>query len=147
MVKTHDGGDDYYYTTFYAPFDVLLPDDAAGKTYNAYICKNWRDEGVNPVLVPAVGDYEEGKFVPANTPVIIRAKDESENVKLTLPSSAPSSALSCVFTGSYMEKLLAVDAAHDVYTLGVPMITGIIIIIVFFRIGDHWLSSLENVLL
>ena len=123
MVKTHDGGDDYYYTTFYAPFDVLLPDDAAGKTYNAYICKNWRDEGVNPVLVPAVGDYEEGKFVPANTPVIIRAKDESENVKLTLPSSAPSSALSCVFTGSYMEKLLAVDAAHDVYTLGVPMIT------------------------
>ena len=123
MVTTHNGGDGYYYATFYAPFDVLLPNDRGDSTYNAYICKKWRDEGVNPVPVPATGVYEEGKFVPAETPVIIRVKDESGSVQLTLPSTSPSSALSCVFTGSHLEKLLALDAAHDVYTLGVPMIS------------------------
>ena len=129
-IATNNGGDGYYYATFCAPFDVLLPNDVAAdpsnsitaKTYNAYICKKWYAEGVNPSPVPARGDYLEGKFVPAGTPVIIRVKDESGSVKLTLPSTSPSSSLSCIFSGSYLEKLLAAsNPANDVFTFGLPM--------------------------
>ncbi len=125
-VATNNGGDGYYYSTLYMPFDVLLPADAASKTYNAYICKKWHNEGVNPVPVPekkiAETTYGEGKFVPAGTPVIIRTNDDSEEMKLTLPSATPSSSLSCVFTGEYLEKKLdASSPARDVYTLGLPM--------------------------
>ena len=90
-ITTNNGGDDYYYATFCAPFDVLLPADAGGKTYNAYVCKKWYDTGVHPVKVPAVTtpSYSEGKFVPAGTPVIIRTSDESGSVKLALPSNGP----------------------------------------------------------
>ena len=123
MLATNQGGDGYYYATFYAPYDVLLPDDGGGKTYNAYVCKTWHNEGVNPALVPATGLYGEGKLIPVATPVIIRTNDESESLTLTLPSDAPSSALSCALTGSYMEQLLEVDATRDVYTLGLPMVS------------------------
>ena len=122
VIATNNGGDGYYYATFYAPFDVKLPNDADGKTYNAYVCTKWYDTGVFPVAVPATSvnevNFTEGKFVPGNTPVIIRVKDESGSLTLTLPTTSPSSAESCVFTGSHLEQLLAVDASHDVYTLG-----------------------------
>ena len=122
-IKTNQGGDGYYYATFYAPFDVLLPADGGGHTYNAYICKKWHNEGVNPVSVPAYSTYAEGKFIPAGTPVIIRTNDEVGIVTLTLPNSeGPSSPLSCIFTGSYLEKKLdASDPERDVFTLGLPM--------------------------
>ena len=121
IIATNNGGDGYYYATFYAPFDVLLPADGGGNTYNAYTCRKWYNEGVNPVPVPAVGVYDEGKFVPAGTPVIIRTNDDSDQMTLTLPSNAPSNPLTCVFMGSYLDSLLAVDADHDVYTFGLPM--------------------------
>lgn len=125
-IKTNKGGDGYYYSTLYLPYDVLLPADAGGKTYNAYTCKKWHNEGVNPVPVPektiAETTYDEGKFIPAGTPVIIRTNDDSESLSLTLPTTAPSSSLDCVFTGSYLEKKLeASNPARDVYTLGLPM--------------------------
>ena len=125
VITTNNGGDDYYYTTFCAPFDVQLPTDADSKTYNAFICETWQDEGLHTAKVPAVGEtYAAGKFVPAGTPVIIRTNDNSGNMKLKIPSNSPSSALSsCVFSGEYLEQLLAVDAAHDVYTLGLPFIS------------------------
>ena len=126
-IKTNKGGDGYYYSTLYLPYDVLLPADAGGHTYNAYICKKWHNEGVNPVPVPektiAETTYGEGKFVPAGTPVIIRTNDDSESISLMLPNDAPSpTPLSCVFTGSYLEKKLeASNPTRDVYTLGLPM--------------------------
>ena len=121
-ITTNDGGDEYYYSSFYAPYDVLLPADAGGKTYNAYVCKKWHNKGVNPVLVPEFSTYAEGKFVPAGTPVIIRTNDDSEVMTLTLPGNPPSSSLDDnIFSGTYLEQLLALDAAHDVYTLGLPM--------------------------
>lgn len=123
QIPTNNGGDGYYYATFYAPFDVLLPSDHGDSTYNAYTCSQWYDEAIHPTAVPAVSTYAEGKFVPAGTPVIIRVKDESGILTLTLPSTAPSTPLSCVFKGQYLEKLLDVDKDHDVYTLGVPMIS------------------------
>ena len=127
-VATNNGGDGYYYSTLYVPYDVLLPADAGGKTYNAYICKKWYNEGVNPVPVPektiAETTYGEGKFVPAGTPVIIRTNDETGTVTLTLPSNEPTipvpAKLGCVFSGEYLEKLLAADSDHKVYTLGLP---------------------------
>ena len=68
--------------------------------------------------------YSLGKFVPAGIPVIIRTSDESGSVKLALPSDGPTpSSISCVFSGKYLEQLLGVDAAHDVYTLGLPFTT------------------------
>lgn len=126
VIATNNGGDSHYYATFCAPYDVLLPADAGGHTYNAYICTDWHDEGINPVAVPektiAETIYGKGKFVPAGTPVIIRTNDESESVTLTLPSVSSSEALSCIFTGSYLEKKLdASNPARDVFTLGLPM--------------------------
>ena len=125
-IRTNNGGDGFYYSTLYLPYDVLLPADAGGKTYNAYTCKKWHNEGVNPVPVPektiAETTYDEGKFIPAGTPVIIRTNNDSESLSLTLPTTAPSSSLDCVFTGSYLEKKLeASNPARDVYTLGLPM--------------------------
>ena len=120
VITTNQGGDGYYYATLYLPYDVLLPADGGGHTYNAYVCTKWYDTGVHPAPVPAVSPYAEGKLVPAGTPVIIRTNDESGSMTLTLPNTTTSPKLSCVFTGSYLEQLLALDAAHDVYTLGLP---------------------------
>ena len=129
MVTMNNGGDDYYYTTFCAPFDVLLPNNVTAdpekeitaKDYYAYVCDKWDEKNLHPTKVPASSPYTIGKFVPAGTPVIIRTSDESGSMKLTLPNNTPTpSSISCVFSGKYLEQLLAVDAAHDVYTLGLP---------------------------
>lgn len=132
VVATNKGGDDYYYTTFYAPFDVLLPanveeDEDKGitaKEYNAYICESWNNKALTPIKVPESGSHAAGKFVPAGTPVIIRTSDESGSIKLTIPTNEPTTPatpkLGCAFSGEYLEQLLALDASHDVYTLGLP---------------------------
>ena len=116
-ISTNNGGDGYYYATFYAPYDVMLPDNAA-----AFTCDKWNENGVHPTKVPG----SEGKFIPAETPVIIRTTDESGNLTLTLPNSEPaSSSITNIFIGSYLEQLLDVDADHDVYTLGLPFISNV----------------------
>lgn len=119
-IATNNGGDGYYYSTFCAPYDVLLPNDVY-----AYTCDRWDDKNLHPKKVPAKDTYAAGKFVPAGTPVIIRTNDESGSMKLTLPSNAPTAAISsCVFSGKYLEQLLPLDAGgtwtNDVYTLGLP---------------------------
>jgi hypothetical protein len=125
VIATNNGGDGYYYATFYAPFDVTLPANKGEKTYNAYVCNEWHTEAVHPVAVPArtisEDSYEEGKFVPGGTPVIIRVKDETGKITLTLPTATPNSPVSCIFKGKYLEQLLAVDEDNNVYTMGVPM--------------------------
>ena len=99
---------------------MQLPKDNGSKTYNAYIGTSWSDTNVRTAKVTKKG-YIDGKFIPAGTPAIIRTTDESGNVKLAIPTSTPSEPLSsCVFSGSYLEQLLDVDADHDVYTLGLP---------------------------
>ena len=115
LIETHSGGDGYYYSTFCAPYDVTLPTDAGGKTYNAYVCTTWNTDNIHPTSI--------GKTITAGTPAIIRTTDTSGSVKVTLPGTA-SSAASCVFTGKYLEQLLATITADDkVYTFGLP-ITG-----------------------
>lgn len=128
-VTTNNGGDDYYYTTFYAPYDVLLP-DVEGKKYDAYTCDTWQNTGLKTAKVPASSPYLAGKFVPAETPVIIRTDDNSGSINLSLPSTSPTTPdppLRCVFLGQYLEQLLAADEAHDVYTFGLPFTTDVTI--------------------
>ena len=115
-VTMNNGGDGYYYATFCAPFDVLLPD---GESY-AYVCAEWNTTNVHPTKVPASSPHAAGKFVPAGSPVIFRTTDNSGSITLSLPSSSLSSSLSSQFTGQYLEQLLAADASHDVYTFGLP---------------------------
>ncbi|MBE6324158.1 MAG: hypothetical protein E7074_04160 [Bacteroidales bacterium] len=128
QVTMNNGGDDYYYATFCAPYDVVLPADDGDKKYYAYVCDKWSDTNLHPTKVPEVTgspSYAAGKFVPAGTPVIFRIKDESGSMKLTLPNSSPASPVAGnIFSGKYLEQLLPLDAGdkwlHDVYTLGLP---------------------------
>ena len=125
-VTMNNGGDNYYYATFYAPFDVLLPADDGDKKYYAYVCSEWNDKNMHPAKVEAHSPYAAGKFVPAKTPVIFRTTDTSGSISLTLPTSTPAlSPLPCDFIGQYLEQMLAVDADHDVYTFGLPFTSDI----------------------
>ena len=125
MLATNDGGDGYFYATFCAPYDVQLPAKVGSTEYLAYICTAWNSQAIHPTKVPASGDYLEGKFVPAGTPVIIRTTDNTGKMKLTLPKNSPTDALTCVFTGKYLEQLLATEitAEDKIYAFGLP-ITG-----------------------
>ena len=58
------------------------------------------------------------QFIPANTPVIIRTKNTSGEVTMALPTTTPSSAVSCVFTGQYLEQELAQNSSDYVFTFG-----------------------------
>ena len=86
---------------------------------------------MHPQKVPEVTgttSYDEGKFVPAGTPVILRVKDESGSMKLTLPNNAPTTIsdptnplTKNIFSGKYLEQKLG--SGSDVYTLGLPFIS------------------------
>ena len=69
------------------------------------------------------GTYDgNDKFVPACTPVIIRSTATSTT--LALPEDKPiASALTCMFTGEYLEQLLTPenDGTNDVYSFGLPV--------------------------
>lgn len=113
MVTTNNGGDGHYYTTFYAPFDVKLPDDSGTKTYEAYYSERWIPSGIHVKRI-------ESGVIPTGTPVIIRTTDDTEKIKLSFPTESATAISGNIFLGSYLEKLLDVDASHDVYTLGLP---------------------------
>lgn len=125
-VKTNNGGDNYYYTTFCAPFDVLMTNERDV----AYVIP----PGEWPTLAPPTttkgnlypkeigqyntGDYDKNnQFIPAGTPVIIRTSNPIGYVTMALPTSIPSSSVSCLFTGKYLEQMLT-QGADDVYVFG-----------------------------
>ena len=129
-VKTHDDGNAIRYTTFYAPFDVLLTNATTDMAYivptgaltppltadtqYAIHPKKLGDEGVN------TGTYAGNNlFIPAGTPVIIRTKATSGYVTLALPTTTPSSPVSCVFTGQYLEQMLT-HGSDYVFVFGRP---------------------------
>lgn len=125
-VKTNNGGDNYYYTTFCAPFDVLMTNERDV----AYVIP----PGEWPTLAPPtttkgnlypkeIGEYNtsdyasNNQFIPAGTPVIIRTSNPIGYVTMALPTSSPSSSVSCLFTGKYLEQMLT-QGADDVYVFG-----------------------------
>jgi len=129
-VTTNSGADGYYYTTFCAPYDVLLK----GANDAAYICKQWE---TNIIHLKKVGKYnteENGcpedyrgndKFIPAGTPVVIRTPTVGD-VSMTLPGTVSTSIGACIFSGKYLEqKLDATDPVKDVYTFGLPYASGL----------------------
>lgn len=124
-------GTTYYYTTFYAPFDILLPEDDTSvtphKLYTAYVCQEgfspW--PGDNGELHPKpIGEFNTGgyqgndQFVPAGTPVLIATTDNAGSIKATIPTNSPSTPLASIFTGQYLEQKL--DAGNDVFVFGLP---------------------------
>ena len=118
-IATNDGKDNHYYATFYAPFDVLLTDADNDK---AYVVPNgqWDTEIIYPKEIGEynTGDYaDNSQFIPAGTPVIIRSKNNGGTVTLALPNTTPSSAVSCVFSGQYLEQMLP-HGSDNVYSFG-----------------------------
>ena len=168
-ITTHSGGDEgtygtaYNYSTFYAPFDILLPDDENDendntkitKQYRAFICDRkispWNDTELHPRPISWYNieenncpeDYRSSmKFVPAGTPVILAAKDNSDSgyIKATIPTSSPSTSASLAenfkvklngtdldndprnntLTGQHLEQKLAEGDKEYVYVFGLP---------------------------
>lgn len=145
-LSVHSGGDageygtTYYYSTWYAPFDVLLPDDNDAKRYVAYLCDNghspWPDVNpgeLHPQLMSVYNTEANGcpegyrgsdKFIPANTPALIATTDNAGVVMMTIPTSAPSTVTipnGNTFSGVFLEqKLEAADPVRDVYVFGLP---------------------------
>ena len=120
-VATHNGGDTYYYTTFCAPFDVLLTNAANDK---AYVVSS--DKWNTDILYPeAIGQHNTGgytgndQFIPAGTPVIIRTKSTTGYVTMALPTTTPSTPVSCAFSGKYLEQMLT-HGSDYVYAFGRP---------------------------
>lgn len=140
-LKMNKGGDGYYYASFCAPFDVLLTDEDNDA---AYISLVWDTEILHLKNVGRFNTIVNGcpagfvgsnQFVPAGTPVIIRSNNA--NVTMALPTTEPSTSLttnfhyvhseeddivSNIFSGSYLERLLAEETgSNDVYVFGVPV--------------------------
>jgi hypothetical protein len=121
-------GETYYHTTFYAPFDVLISGDL-GKAYTCVQDDSpWPNTTTGDLHPKPIGAYnntgtyaENDNFVPAGTPVMIATTDNSGTVKLTIPTTSPSSSISTIFSGEYLEQKL--DGTNIVYTFGLPFIS------------------------
>lgn len=136
-VKTNNGGDNYYYTTFCAPFDVLMTNERDV----AYVIPEgeWPTTTTPGNLYPKeIGEYTSAgnnQFIPARTPVIIRTSNPIGYVTMALPNSNPSpSPVSCLFTGKYLEQMLD-QGADDVYVFGRDLGT-------YKKAGDYASSGL-----
>jgi len=145
---------DYYFATLYVPYDVVLPD---GEVY-AYAGlrtkndgkgteKDWRlqCEKLNAQTIGGT-TYAKGKYIPAGTPVLIRAtategtvsgtvsdydydhaNTNSYYITLTIPSYAPATATeglvasvtgTNIFQGKYLEQELSGTEGTDVPASG-----------------------------
>ena len=124
---TNNGGDENYYTTFYAPFDVLLTDEKD----EAFVLPELPDGGwpttKTTIHLKKIGQYNtagtyagKSNFIPARTPVIIRTKNTGGEITMALPTTTPSSEVSCVFTGEYLEQMLAQSSTDYVFAFGRP---------------------------
>lgn len=137
-VKTNNGGDNYYYTTFCAPFDVLMTSERDV----AYVIPpgpgEWPTTTTPGNLYPKeIGEYTSAgnnQFIPAGTPVIIRTSNPIGYVTMALPTSIPSSSVSCLFTGKYLEQMLT-QGDDDVYVFGRDLGT-------YVKAGDYKTSGL-----
>lgn len=138
-VRINDGGDDHYYATFCAPFDVLLTD--AEKDV-AYIVPS---DGWPTIEAPSTAGIAKSKkiglyntadngcperyrgnnqFIPAGVPAIIRSTSTNGYVTLALPTTTPSTSVlthlsGTALSGKYLEQML--DHGSDyVYAFGLP---------------------------
>ena len=125
-VVTKNGGDDYYYTTFYAPFDALL----TSANDVAYIVPSGKWPTITPPETTAVFHPKKigtvntepyagnDQFIPAGTPVIIRTKNTGGEVTMVMPNATPSATIATALSGKYLEQMLAQDAGNLIYVFG-----------------------------
>jgi hypothetical protein len=133
-VTTNNGGDENYYTTFYAPFDVLLTNEKD----EAFILPTGGWPTITPPETKAVihpkkiGQYNtaangcpvdyrgNNQFIPAGTPVIIRTKNTGGEITMALPTVTPSTSISNDLSGEYLEQMLDQNSSKYVFTFGRP---------------------------
>ena len=144
-LKLVDGGDGYYYSSLYVPYDVKLPAGAS-----AYTCRYTTDDQGSRLTCYSV-DYDNeaqnrdnDRFVPASTPVVVKvpsslasydALTSCYSITLTLPSTAPSATINAqdnVLKGEYLTQNLYNQPEYQsqlsgktVYVLGVSSRHGI----------------------
>ena len=136
-IKLVDGKDGYYYSSFYVPYDILLPEGAV-----AYTSRYTTDDSGSRLTCYSV-DFDNlaenrlnDRFVPAGTPVVIKVDgnyvhiDDATGVKaitVTLPNNSPSAGINPdnVLEGAYLTQNLfnerpAADlSGKTVYVFGV----------------------------
>jgi hypothetical protein len=131
-VTTNNGGDENYYTTFYAPFDVLLTNEKN----EAFILPTGWWPTITPPETKAVihpkkiGQYNteangcpdkyqgSNQFIPAGTPVIIRTKNTGGEITMALPTATPSTPIKNDLSGEYLERMLDQNSSKYVFTFG-----------------------------
>jgi len=128
---------EFYFATIYTPYDMVLPADKAVFAYAGKLTKNsgndtnkdWRlqCEKLSAQTVNGTA-YAAGKFIPAGTPVLIRAEEEvpdvdnfamdgydrlsdseTHYVTLSIPDNAPATGTTSdntFFLGQYLEQEL-----------------------------------------
>lgn len=126
VVKTNNGGDDYYYASFYAPFDALLTNE----NDVAYVVKDVWPETIPAMIHPKrIGNYNtaenscpeeyrgSSQFIPAGTPVIIRTKNTGGEVTMALPNTS-SSQITTDLRGEYLEQMLNQSTTDYILVFG-----------------------------
>lgn len=138
-VRINDGGDDHYYATFCAPFDVLLTDAEKDEAYivpsdgwptieapsTAGIAKSKKIGLYNTADNECPASYRgSNQFIPAGVPAIIRSTSTNGYVTMALPTTTPSTNVlthlsGTALSGKYLEQML--DHGSDyVYAFGLP---------------------------
>ena len=148
-IKTNSGGEEetltnlWYYSSYCVPFDLLIADkDGADKDHssNAYTCVEeweekpespWSEDGLHPKSIGKYNTEANGcpvayrgsdYFVPAGTPVLFSTKRAKEYIKATIPTTAPSTSISTIFSYQYLEQVLTPwDNTRRVYVFGPKM--------------------------
>ena len=103
-VGTNNGGDGYYYATFYVPFDVTIQDNNT----SAFVCTTWNTSSLTPT--------DKGKNIPKESAVMIRTSNTTGYVTMKIPSETLAAYTGTnIFSGQYLEQLLT---SGTVYTFG-----------------------------
>lgn len=114
------------YASFYVPFDVQIPDDCDVVPFYGVLDMDYPSAGEGQdrhtlrcqTLDYINEDYGE-KFIPANTPVIMRSESATTEFTFSLPNDAPTSdealAAANKIEGIFLSKVIT-DA--DLYTFG-----------------------------
>ena len=114
QLKTNDGGDGYYYSSLYVPYDVTLPEGAeafAGLRDHTVGTNAWITCYSIEHFYTYSGDENlKRRFVPAGTPVLVRTKS-SATCDIMLEQNTPSTeaattiASKNIFKGTYLARV------------------------------------------
>lgn len=138
QLKTNNGGDGYYYSSLYVPYDVMLPEGAeafAGLRDHTVNGKSWITCYTIDHFYAFKGDESlKRRFVPAGTPVLVRTKSTGpcdimlnpqspQNPSKPSTDDASTIAGRNIFKGTYLARVYAsgddeYNANGTVYVFG-----------------------------